>query len=383
MIYKIANLLLDNSKKSLIIAVLCICSLTELITENPCTESLSLPFILISLYYFVRFTLNKKDFTWKESLLTGICFAVVLLLRVNIATLWIIYYIYLFVKLIKEKEIKHLLYIIGFSIIGVILVFLPVILYLVNNGALKDFIDSYLIFNLIYTSEIKGNILEVVNYFISQKYIIALVAILYIFLICIKRKLNKKENELIIVNFIYFLFTFYIIIFPQRGYLHYLITMLPTLIVPISISLKYIEMKKKHVIIILGILLLYLLFWQIIINIKLENSHNVQFNKNISKKVQQLTRKEDNVVVLGNRAIIYLLSERDYRGKYLYQPSIVNINREYTEKIINDIKTNLPDAIVFLWNTEETTEFKIEIQEILDEMYITEDDVIFIIDKEE
>ena len=44
----------------------------------------------------------------------------------------------------------------------------------------------------------------------------------------------------------------------------------------------------------------------------------------ISKEVQSLTQKEDNVLVLGNNAIIYLMSNREYKGKYLYQIPIAN-----------------------------------------------------------
>ena len=383
-IYKISKLILKNKVKSLIVVAICTCFMCGLCIENPCTESLSLPIILISLYEFTKYTLNIKKFSRKESLCTGICFAIVLLLRPNIATLWVVYYIYIFVKLVREKEVKHLIQVIVFSITGVIIVFLPIILYLIKNTAFIDFINTYIVFNFKYANNKESSIIEVIQYFIIYtNYIIVLIVALYIGLINMKRKLNKVEYQSLKVSFIYFIFTFYMAVMPQRIYLHYLITILPTLIVPLAIYLKYMKTNKKidTIIIIVSFLLCLVLS---VYNITLQlykQSNYISYFKEISDKVQELTEKEDNVLTLGNSSIVYLMSDRNYKGKYLYQTPIVNQNEEIFQDVIKEIKNDLPNLIVNSmtnWDVDEITIFEQEIKRILDENYITDDEIIYI-----
>ena len=384
MIYKISNLILKNREKSLIITIICMCFMLGLCEENPCTESISLPFILIALYQFTKFTLDIKRFNKKESLCTGICFGIVLLLRPNIATLWIVYYIYIFIKLLKEKQIKHLCQIIGFSILGVIIVFLPTIVYFIKNGIVTDFINTYLLFNLKYANSKDENLFDVICYYLnSTKYILLLILACYIvILINIRKKLTKVENELIIVSFIYFIFSCYLTIMPQRKYLHYVISMLPTFIIPITICLKYIKINKATKITLVEIsLIVYLLIS--IYNMQNCRHSNYVYEK-ISKEVHILTKKDDNVLVLGNNATIYLIADREYKGKYLYQTPIANKDEDIAKEVLEEIKKDLPDVIV---NTisklneegrQDLTNFERKIKAILNQNYTTKGKIIYV-----
>lgn len=383
MIYKISNLILKNKEKSLIITIICMCFMSGLCTENPCTESISLPCILIALYQFVKFMLDAKKFNKKESLCTGICFGIVLLLRPNIAALWVVYYIYIFIKLLKEKDKKHLYQIIGFSILGVIIVLVPTIFYLIKNGAFTDFMNTYLLFNLKYANHKDKNLFTIiVLFFRTSKYIIPSIAACYIGLISARKKLSKIENELILVSFIYFIFSFSLTIMPQRAYIHYLLPMLPTFIMPLIICMKYIKINKEIKITLVEIfLIVYLLIS--IYNMQ-NNRHFNYLYENISKEVQALTKKDDNVLVLGNNATIYLIADREYKGKYLYQTPIANENEDIAKEVIEEIRNDLPNVIV---NTisklneegrQDLTNFEREIKAILNQNYTTKGKIIYV-----
>lgn len=384
-IYKISKLILKDNVKSLIIVAICMCFLSGLcVIENPCTESLSLPFILISLYMFIEYILDINKFSCKKSFYSGICFAIVLLLRPNIATVWVVYYIYIFIKLIRLKQIKCLINIILFSFMGVIIVFIPIVIYLLKNEAFLDFVKTYLLFNIKYANNKENNIIEVISYFIIYtNNIIGIVGTIYIIFLGMKTKININQYKLLKVNFIYFIVTFYMAIMPQRIYMHYLIPMMPTLIVALAICLDYIKTSKEvdKIITVSVLFVCSVISVYYIKEISYEKSNYISYIKEISNKVQELTKEEDNVLVLGNKTIIYLISNRNYTGKYLYQMPIANQNEEISKEIIEDIKYDLPELIVNTmpdWDTDSMSLFEQKIKNILEQNYFTEDKIIYI-----
>lgn len=69
-IYKIARRFNLDKLKSILVVAISMIFLSHLCVENPCTESVALPFILISLYEFIKFMIDTKDFGIKESICT-------------------------------------------------------------------------------------------------------------------------------------------------------------------------------------------------------------------------------------------------------------------------------------------------------------------------
>jgi len=69
-IYKISRKLSLNKSKSVCVVAINMLFLTFLCGESPSAETLALPFILISLFAFIKFILNIDDFKIKESIYT-------------------------------------------------------------------------------------------------------------------------------------------------------------------------------------------------------------------------------------------------------------------------------------------------------------------------
>lgn len=69
-IYKIARKLKLSKTISIIVVILSMAFYSYLCLENPCSESIAMPFILLALYYFIEFIINQEKFNRKESIIT-------------------------------------------------------------------------------------------------------------------------------------------------------------------------------------------------------------------------------------------------------------------------------------------------------------------------
>ena len=381
MIYLISKLIINDKRKFFIVIAVNMLFMMNLCYENPCTESIALPFILIALYEGLKFIINSNSFKKKETILTSISFSIVLLLRQNLLLFWVLFYVYLFIKLIKEKKIKQLLKIVICSILGVSIFLISLIIYFIKNNAFNDFINGYLIFNLKYLSNKEVNIIYVINYFISKtNFIIVIIGAIYLALINIKSKIEEKDIKMLRFSFLYYIIAFYLVIMPQRCYNHYAISIIPTLIIPLAIVIKYIKSKKINNIILLILSCVFII-----------NNLYVQANKiyfyNIMSNLQEtlkykinLIKKEDNVLVIGNNTQIYLMINRQYNGKYFYQMPIGNNSEEIADEILNDIKENSPIFIIDsygLKKEQKRTNFEQQIKKMLDENYLSEDGLLY------
>ena len=99
---------------------------------------------LFSLWVFTDFFLNNKVDTFRL-VLCGSSLGAVLLLRPNMAVLWVVFCIAVLIKCIKEKRAKELIPFILKFIAGMTAVVLPVILWLYIKGAWGSFFEPMLI----------------------------------------------------------------------------------------------------------------------------------------------------------------------------------------------------------------------------------------------
>ena len=383
MIFLISNLILKDKCGIFIIIITCMLFMKNLCYENPCTESISLVFTLIAFYYGIKFILDTNTFKNKESIFTAICFSIVLLIRPNLVIFWVLFYISLCIKLYKEKKLKKIGEIVKYSILGASIVLIPVLFYFLKNNAFKDFIDCYLLFNIRYLGSEEKSLIPILLHFIHETdYIIVIVIVssIYLGLINNRKKIEQDEIKLIKFSFIYYLVSFGLIIMPRRNYDHYLISMIPTLIVPLAITLKYMNSNKTKTLV---LLILSCIFIAGVFKIQHYKSSFYNYMSSIEEIIKpaiNFENSEDDVLVIGNRTSIYLFLDRQYNVKFFYQTPIVNINKEISDEVLNNILKNLPKFIVnpILKNKEaELTYFEQQISNILDEKYTALNEYVF------
>lgn len=385
MIYKIANKFITNKKISLLVLEIIMLCFAILYNENPCTESLALPFILISLSNFIDFILSKEEFSKKESLITGLCLGIVLFIRPNLITLWIVYYLFIFFKLIKDKDLKRLFNIMIFSLIGLMIVCIPIVLYCLVTQSLKDMIKTYIIFNMKYAKASEGTIKDIFICFVNiTKGIILYIPIIHIVLITYlyKDKNSRKELTLIIVNLIFYILSTYIVISPKNGYLHYAHLLIATAVVPLLIIVKDAQENKRicTTAMIVALTSLTIFLYNDRISWENVNMDNYRYDlKQTAQYVNQYTDKNDNVLQLGNETNFYLLSNRKYKGKYFYQLPVILFDNKIANEFIRELKEDLPAIIVDYWGDNKLNyEVGNKINDILKKKYTTENNVVYV-----
>ena len=115
------------------------------------TEEYALPFITISLYIFLEYFVSEK-INKTRLIICGLSFGAVCMLRINMIPTWLVFCTVVLVEVIKNKKYEELRGFIGYFIIGVVCIILPIIAWLIKKHAFVDFINDYFLFNMKYTS---------------------------------------------------------------------------------------------------------------------------------------------------------------------------------------------------------------------------------------
>ncbi len=381
-IYKITKIVLSDKYtklKSIIVTAISMIILFITLEDFPNTESYSIPFILISLYYFVKNLILK--YNAKSFAIIGFCMSIVLFLRANIIVLWIIIYLYFITKMIIKRKIKELFRLIGYTILGMSICIVPIVIYLIHNNILKEFIEYYLIFNLKYASvSTQNDIWETCIYFFTVTLCIHPI-IIFINIVLIFLKKNIEDRKLLIINLIYYIVSIYIVISPKREYLHYAIILMPCVIIPLSMLIKNKYKYKLAITIGIELYLALIVFGIGYYNIKYKKENLQKYLLKIeiiADWLKENTQEDDNILVLGNENIIYNLSERNYKGKFFYQFPVIYNSDDIANKFLQEIKEQMPEYIIVnKYKINNDNNIDREISKILEEQYIQIEEYVY------
>lgn len=114
-------------------------------------EEYAMPFISIGNLVFLDCLINYNYAPYK-TIICGASFAIVLLLRANMIGLWIVFVITVFFKMLSQRKLKELLSCIGWFVLGVCIIAVPIICWMLVKDIIKEFWFDYIQFNLIYSS---------------------------------------------------------------------------------------------------------------------------------------------------------------------------------------------------------------------------------------
>ncbi len=328
------------------------------------TEEFALPFILLSLFIFLDYFLNDK-ISRLRLILCGLSLGAVLMLRPNLIALWIVFCIAVLIKCIVNKKVSDLKKFIINFIIGLSIIVLPFIIWLGAKGALDDFWNAYIRFNLTYTSETTldttiraAKINSFFAFYNSTLFIIATIVLIYNF------KTRKSSIDVYCLTYLFLDF----ILASMSGYTygHYGITLISSIIYPISLMFSLceeLEKKNKSNEIISLIVLVYLLAtivapdWLALMqaspNMRSKNEKEITTSSEaiaIKEVVQKNSSKDDKISVFGNWDFIYLYTERHHATKYSYQFPIGEINSDIFDDYFEQLKEELPKLIVIQYS---------------------------------
>ena len=341
------------------------------------TEEYSLVFLSIGILVFIDYFLfDKKD--WYRIVICGMACGAVLMIRPNMIAVWAVFCIYAVFVSIREKKSFPFKTMILFAA-GALIIILPFLIWLGVNGALEEFWKDYILTNRNYSSDF-NTFSNVAKSFRTYFFVSLSEVYLALLLVMILRKENRGFN---ISYFIFMILNLVVISLPGKGFEHYGMVILPTLIYPISASSKVIKslLKNKKFIFDVFALLTCVLFFGFVINnyitsitALLSGNPRQDRDERVVSVILENTEPEDRILVLGFKDYYYVESGRLASSKFHLFNSINEDYPDGIEAVIEDMNSNLP-KLVIIQDGCENEYFN------LDQYHLIDDDLnIWIID---
>ena len=363
LIFQIAGLFTEDRmvKYISVIAVVVMCGMNTFEGGN-FTEEYALPWISLALYIFLKYFQNF-EYRFKDIVWLGAGFAVIALLRVNMAAVWVAVMPIILIRMIWKRQWKQLgNCALGF-VIGMGIVCIPVMIYLLCTGSLEEFIECYIIFNFGYSDGGSNwaGVLSAIGKGVGNLPL-AIAAFVISFWPNIK-------NRLYILNGWALLATLYFSHMSGRYYQHYGMILLPMLIVlfvgafsnlydlfsckeKIKLKLKFPGNWVLSGVFVLaiaaGIMLQYK--WANLIRESMMQTGGVAA---LTEYIQENSTEEDDVLIVGNDSKYYLLTNRSTKNKYFYQTPPIKINDEIYEEFMDELERCQSDLVAVMGNKEE------------------------------
>lgn len=198
-----------NKSNSMIVVFSTLCYLAIVFQNGNLTEEYSLPFIFIPAWYAIRFILDR-NYSIKPScfIIIGACAGVLIWIRLNNAAVVLACVLLFFTNYFVDRNYSGICKLIGYTLLGVLLVSFPILFYFHHIGALQEMLYATFTFNFEYAKN--ANEFEA-NDNLTNLLLIRLVAILslpFIVLLIGTVVYYRKSRQKKVI-----LFTFYLLIF--------------------------------------------------------------------------------------------------------------------------------------------------------------------------
>ena len=344
--YKIAVLQGCGQVSVCIVALIDTFTLACFFEGGNLVEEYACVFLTISLYIFLKF-FSFGNVKKRELVICGASFGAVCMLRINMIALWIIMCIGVLSNRIYNKKAKDIINYIKWFIVGFGIVVVPIVLWLIKNNAFTAFIQDYLLFNLMYSTDAEraqlSNVIKaLLNFSTTGPMVITFPILVYY---CIHD--NEIKDWLCLFTVICSLLLMCI---SGQKYGHYGMVLCPLVSYSVGRMLSDLDTgrykmsrRSKCAFIVSFLLMLMLLFSntskQMVKTIvdKVQGNGIAQEVTQIVSIIQENTEPEDTISVCGNKDIIYLLSNRMSASKYSYQSPIARIDSRIRDEYFEDI----------------------------------------------
>ena len=157
-VYRISHLFI--SKNLSVLSSIIFATLLATINENGGTaEEFILTFILISLYYFIKYyRTTEVKHNPKIMLVHGVMFTLCLFLKLNLVIFWIIPIISILGFLLHKKDYGNFIFNLLYLIVAVVSTSLIILSYFYFHNAIDDFWKAYIVINSRYGEVVINNV---------------------------------------------------------------------------------------------------------------------------------------------------------------------------------------------------------------------------------
>lgn len=360
-IYKTARIML-NKYFSMIMSIIYVFISFKYFYGGNFTEEYAITFISIAMYYIIKIIHSKENnkLSW---IMIGTTFAITFLIKPTYCSIWAVFGVVQLICSIKDKKIKELIKAIGYMLFGILIIAIPIIIYLVVNGAIDSFIDAYFLMNIKYSkSTIFQKIKGLLQLFFVYKYDMYLVImIISNFIMLISKKINKRTK---VFATLFFIISTILTGWSPTAYVHYLIQLVPCFTLEIIIATYIVnktikekdlmnykiikELPLKFISIIITICIMTLISIELVSFSNFMKNRNLYYEKirNFSNEIKENIKVEDKILVLGNKSYYYLLFDKIPDCKYFFQFPIIHYDLKIKDEIEKYIIEKQPKIII-------------------------------------
>ena len=340
------------------------------------TEEYALPWITMTALVFFRF-FQTGSYRLRDIFMVGFSFAVVFLLRANMIAVWTAYLPLVLFFFLREKQYSNLGKCAALFVLGISAVFLPVLVWAEKSGVLPELWEDYILFNFSYT----GNAAEQGNSIFQTALLFAGVVWpgTVAQLLCLVFDFRNRGQWL---NALFFAISLLAASMSARGYYHYAIILLPSIVFPLTIFFDLSGcvwcrlFKKSGVVDYRLILFSFFLVAATAFLYRMVSPGQLQENQAV-QILQDRTNTQDDVLVLGNNCYYYLEADRKTENRFFYQLPPLEISRELYIAFEEELDRHPPDAVLIPGEEEERerTDFRLKgiREKLLNRGYLTEE----------
>lgn len=343
------------------------------------SENFALPLVFVGLYLFTRQILKKQRTENITIILWGILTGGIALLRLNMLSIFLAFFIVIGLDLILKKSFKEIFRWLGFGILGVAISAMPFAIYLIANNALFDCI------NIAYLDILNGfnsgtwidklRCLKdmLVTFNISGASIFLLVFLILSPTLIIDKSKQDREKKLYIFSAVLaIIFNSYANSISGAYQMHYMLTFIPIIAMLTGIAASlYDKINIKYAIkVLVGAIVVVFIsfsgykFYSDMFEKQREENKNKEISIQIVNYIRSETNCDDTVQMIGGRGEAVganYSAERLAPSKYSYLPLWPSFTKERKRKITNElveeVQNNLPKLIFICKYNNNANEF--------------------------
>ncbi|MDO4490606.1 MAG: hypothetical protein Q4B85_06045 [Lachnospiraceae bacterium] len=312
-------------------------------------ESYSLCCISGALYIFSDYYLNQKISRLRLVVCGGLM-GCVLMLKPNLISVWLVFCISSIILKLMNREVKELLSLMGFFILGLCGVLLPFLLYLVSKGILGDFINTYILFNLTYSGDAAAGsgVVVMARDFTRE----LLTPTLILLLLALRTKMNRPYWWTCLA---YTVLTLVLCCMSGSDYVYYRLVLVPCFAAPMAAFLGGFDREKRlvQVLLVLGITV-FAQSWvpyvrQCLYHFKhmsTEVDLGDEEHRELFRLIEEKLDEDEPFIVYGNEDAFYYYSHRMAASRYSFQYPVILMDEEIREEFFQEVEENQPKLIL-------------------------------------